>query len=154
MIHRGKNHTSARKMLASIMALATAAGPAVTPAFATSNEGASRTKTPIKHLVVIFQENVSFDDYFGTYPVAENPKGEPKFHAKPGTPTVNGLTNALLNFNPNLNPANGSGAGNPFRLDRSQAVTADQDHDYSAEQSAFDAGLLDLFPLNTGGGSN
>jgi phospholipase C len=26
------------------------------------------TSTPIKHLVVIFQENVSFDHYFGTYP--------------------------------------------------------------------------------------
>ena len=26
------------------------------------------TATPIKHLVVIFDENVSFDHYFGTYP--------------------------------------------------------------------------------------
>mgnify|MGYP001597532504 CR=1 FL=1 len=26
------------------------------------------TATPIRHLVVIFQENVSFDHYFGTYP--------------------------------------------------------------------------------------
>jgi phospholipase C len=39
-----------------------------------------------------------------------------------------GLTNALLSFNPNLNPANGAAASNPFRLDRSQAVTSDQDH--------------------------
>ena len=31
------------------------------------------TATPIKHLVVIFQENVSFDHYFGTYPNATNP---------------------------------------------------------------------------------
>jgi phospholipase C len=51
----------------------------------------SRTATPIKHLVVIFQENVSFDHYFGTYPNAANPKGEPAFFAAPGTPTVNGL---------------------------------------------------------------
>ena len=28
----------------------------------------SPTTSPIKHLVVIFQENVSFDHYFGTYP--------------------------------------------------------------------------------------
>ena len=28
----------------------------------------SGTRTPIKHVVVIFQENVSFDHYFGTYP--------------------------------------------------------------------------------------
>ena len=31
--------------------------------------------TPIQHLVVIFQENVSLDHYFGTYPYATNPKG-------------------------------------------------------------------------------
>jgi phospholipase C len=60
-----------------------------------------------------------------------------------------GLTNALLSFNPNLNPANGAAASNPFRLDRSQAVTSDQDHNYTAEQQAFDAGLMDLFPSDT-----
>ena len=49
-----------------------------------------RTATPIKHLVVIFDENESFDHYFGTYPYAANTDGTP-FHAKPGTPTVNGL---------------------------------------------------------------
>ena len=37
-----------------------------------NNDG--KTATPIKHLVVIFQENVSFDHYFGTYPVAQNPQ--------------------------------------------------------------------------------
>ena len=37
--------------------------------------------TPIQHLVVIFQENVSFDHYFGTYPFATNPEGEPVFYA-------------------------------------------------------------------------
>ena len=58
--------------------------------------GGSSTATPIKHLVVIFQENVSFDHYFGTYPQAANPPGEPAFHAAPGTPTVNGLDAALL----------------------------------------------------------
>jgi phospholipase C len=39
------------------------------------------TTTPIQHLVVIFQENNSFDHYFGTYPVALNPPGEPLFFA-------------------------------------------------------------------------
>src|SRR5215831_13241896 len=120
---------------------------------ATSADGYATT-TPIKHLVVIFQENVSFDHYFGTYPVAANPFGEPRFKAAPGTPTVNGLSGALLSSNPNLNPVNGSAASNPFRLDRSQAVTPDQDHDYTAEQLAFDAGMMDLFPLNTSSGGN
>ena len=36
------------------------------------------TTTPIKHVVVIFQENVSFDHYFATYPDAANPSGEPR----------------------------------------------------------------------------
>ena len=35
------------------------------------------TATPIEHLVVIFQENVSFDHYFGTYPHAANTDGTP-----------------------------------------------------------------------------
>src|SRR5579862_23063 len=108
------------------------------------------TTTPIKHLVIIFGENRSFDHYFGTYPNARNIKGEPQFHALSNTPTVNGLGNALLNNNPNLNPANGAGAANPFRFDRSQANTQDMDHDYMAEQQAFDGGVMDLFPAFTG----
>ena len=43
------------------------------------------TATPIKHLVVIFQENVSFDHYFGTYPHAANTAGS-RFTAEPRTP--------------------------------------------------------------------
>ncbi len=108
------------------------------------------TATPIKHIVVIFQENVSFDHYFGSYPNALNPKGKPSFHAMPDTPTINGLSAALLNHNPNLNPANGTGASNPFRLDRSQALTSDMEHDYTPEQQAFHGGLMDLFPSHTG----
>jgi phospholipase C len=111
----------------------------------------AKPSTTIQHVVVIFQENVSFDHYFATYPVALNPKGEPRFVAGPGTPSVNGLSGVLLTNNPNfLNSSNGAGAANPFRLDRSQAATADQDHDYLAEQLAFDSGLMDLFPKSTG----
>ena len=53
----------------------------------------SFARTPIHHVVVIFQENVSFDHYFGTYPNAANTDGQP-FHAAPGTPAVDGLTPA------------------------------------------------------------
>jgi phospholipase C len=144
-----------RRFLAATLTAAMVFGPLVNayaaPAAQSGNvTTAGRTSTPIKHLVIIFQENVSFDHYFGTYPNALNPSGEPRFHALPGTPTVNGFTPALLNNNPNLNPANGAGATNPFRLDRSQAWTADQDHDYGPEEAAFDGGLMDLFPLNVG----
>jgi phospholipase C len=136
-----------RRLLSLVLVVLTAISPVMLPAPAFAQSG---TATPIKHVVVIFQENVSFDHCFGTYPFAPNPAGEPAFHAKPGTPTVNGLFGGLLTMNPNLNSANGTGASNPFRLDRSQAATADQDHDYTPEQQAFDAGLMDLFPLFTG----
>jgi phospholipase C len=156
MLHKIEKLDAPRKMLALLLALTTTLGPTAMPAFAASKPSAKQTTrvavtaTPIQHLVVIFNENVSFDHYFGTYPNATNPPGEPKFKAMPNTSTVDGFGNALLNANPNLNPANGAGAANPFRLDRSQAYTNDQDHDYTAEQQAFDAGLMDLFPLNTG----
>jgi phospholipase C len=156
MLHMLKTSEAPRRTMALLLALTTALGPTAMPAFAASKPASKSTKaapitaTPIQHLVVIFNENISFDHYFGTYPNATNPAGEPKFSASPNTPTVNGLSNALLNSNPNLNPANGAGAANPFRLDRSQAVTNDQDHAYTPEQAAFDFGLMDLFPLNTG----
>ncbi|HXO99414.1 MAG TPA: alkaline phosphatase family protein [Luteibacter sp.] len=114
-----------------------------------------RTATPIKHLVVIFQENVSFDHYFGTYPFAENPRGEPTFYARPFTPPVNGLSHRLLTKNPNAaNPDNADAAINPFRLTRAQAATADQDHGYTSEQRAFNGGKMDLFPKYTGHGED
>jgi phospholipase C len=101
--------------------------------------------------VVIFQENVSFDHYFGVYPHALNPPGEPVFTPLPGTPSVDGYTDDLLHNNPNfLNSNNGAGRANPFRLDRSQAGTADQNHDYGAEQQAFDGGRMDFFPKSVG----
>jgi phospholipase C len=113
------------------------------------------TATPIKHVVVIYGENVSFDHYFGTYPSATNPAGEPAFHALPGTPLVNNLVTAnLLVNNPNdINAGNGTGAANPFRLDRTQAATADQNHAYTPEQQAYDNGAADLFPKYTGHGT-
>jgi phospholipase C len=106
---------------------------------------------PIQHVVVIFQENVSFDHYFGTYPYALNLPGESRFEPRPGTPTVDGLSLDLMRNNPNAsNPKNGAGATNPFRLSPAEAATADQDHGYKAEQQAFDAGAMDLFPRSVG----
>src|SRR5579871_5608129 len=104
---------------------------------APSASAAAQTATPIQHLVVIFGENISFDHYFGTYPVAANPAGQPAFTAAAGTPAVNGLSSNLLTSNPN--------AANPFRYDRTQAITCDMDHGYTAEQNAFDGGAMDKF---------
>ncbi len=107
-------------------------------------ESPASSTTPVKNVVVIFQENVSFDHYFATYPVAENRAGEPAFHASNETPAVNGLSNALRERNPNSFP--------PFRLSRSEAATCDQDHDYTAEQQAYHRGLVDRFVEFTGNG--
>ena len=96
------------------------------------------TTTPVKHLVVIFQENVSFDHYFATYPYARNPHGQPHFSAAQNTPSVNTLdSSGLLTNNPN--------AYQPFRFDRSQAATCDMNHSYTAEQNATNGGLLNKF---------
>jgi phospholipase C len=113
---------------------------------------AAQTATPIKHLVVVFDENISFDHYFATYPVALNLPGETQFHARSGTPRVNGLTGMLLERNPNsLNVrVNQEFAVNPFRLGPDNAATADQNHGYTEEERAFDQGLMDAFPQFTG----
>ncbi len=115
---------------------------------------AQTTTTPIQHVVVIFGENVSFDHYFGTYPNAVNPPGQPRFRAAAGTPAINGLSGSLMTNNPNLNTANGSGASTPFRLNRDQALTASQNHSYGPEQASFDLGQMDLFPSKTGKAGN
>jgi phospholipase C len=48
---------------------------ALTAAFAAPASVAARTvpTTPIRHIVVLMQENHSFDNYFGTYPGADGP---------------------------------------------------------------------------------
>src|SRR5580700_3143778 len=101
----------------------------------------AQTTTPIKHLVVIFDENNSFDHYFATYPRALNPIGEPAFKAAPNTPVANGLNPSMLTNNPN--------SVQPYRLDRSMATTCDNDNHYADEQKAYHAGLLDKFPEST-----
>jgi len=136
-----------------------------------------RTATAIKHLVVIFQENVSFDHYFGTYPKAMNLAGETPFHASHRTPVANNLVTPLdvnnhfgplagvdlINNNPNNNPnapvapnnsrTNGASAANPmnpFRLSPTQALTNDQGHNESPEESAYNNGHMDGFPAFVG----
>ena len=103
------------------------------------------TSSPIKHVVVLFDENESFDHYFGTYPYAANTDGT-TFKAKPGTPKVNGLYNKITSSGPTgpLLTANAN-QYNPKRLTHSQALTCDQNHAYTPEQQAFDGGKMDKF---------
>jgi len=120
------------------------------------NARSTPTRTPIKHIVVFYQENRSFDNYFGTYPNAANIAGEQswigvpasEFHALPNTPSVNGLTRELLTNNPNVSKT-GSRA-NPQRLRPADAYTCSMNHAYTAEQKASNGGLMDQFPQATG----
>jgi len=107
------------------------------------------TTTPIKHLVVLFGENVSYDHYFGTYPKAANTDGVP-FTALPNTPAnTNLLSNnaAALKNNPN--------SVSPFRFTYGQALTTSQGHGYSDEQKAVQGSStnatpgMDKFPEST-----
>jgi phospholipase C len=95
------------------------------------------TATSIKYLVILYLENASFDRYFGVYPEALNPEGEPPFHARPGTPAVNGLTNTLLEHNPNQS--------NPFRIARLDSFTCDANHQYHEELLARNQGLMNRY---------
>jgi phospholipase C len=128
--------------LASLAAAATVGTGFALPSVASD----PATTTPIKHVIVIFQENVSFDHYFATYPFASNKTaGEPKFFAAENTPSVNGLLTgpAAPPNNLTLN-VNGTGTVQPFRLGRNQATTCDEDHNYTDEQAAYHAGQMDL----------
>ena len=58
------------------------------------------TTTPIKRTIVIYQENRSFDNYFGTYP-----NKAPGFGPLPGSPTdVNNIPAGAFNPDENGNP--------------------------------------------------
>jgi phospholipase C len=132
---------------AGIATVGLAAMVGVTGAGGAGAHGRPTPRTPIEHLVVIFQENVSFDHYFGTYPTAANTSGPP-FHADPKTKAVDGLTPQLLTDNPN--------GVNPRRYDPAvinDVLTCDQDHDYTDEETAFDNGAMDKFPGSVGTGT-
>jgi phospholipase C len=127
-----------------------AAAALVGGAFTTLNSPASHAAdtytlgsptTPIKHVVVLFDENVSFDHYFGTYPYATNADGTP-FQAIPGTKVPDNYVSHpdMLTDNPNLVA--------PFRLGAGNAVTCDQGHNYTPEEKALDGGAGDKFVEN------
>ena len=157
-------HSKARRYAAATAATVLGAGLAIgatgvsasaapRAAHAAGWTSTQRTATPIKHLVVIFQENISFDHYFGTYPHAANTGGQP-FTPLPGTPRVNGLLTpapgggTLLTNNPN--------GANPVRYSPTNVndlLTCDQDHDYTDEQVAFNGGKMNKFISAVGTGS-
>jgi phospholipase C len=112
--------------------------PAIGSAAAGASPGnAIQGSTPIRHVVVIFDENISFDHYFGTYP------------------GVNGLNSpapgggTLLTNNPN-GVSNNPRLLNPNNIN--DLLTCDQNHNYTDEQTAFDNGAMDNFVSTLGNG--
>lgn len=121
------------KALASVagcLSVTTAMG--VLPAQAESD-----TSSPIKHVVVIYQENRSFDNYFGTYPYA------PGFHPLPNTPTVNGIPAGSYNLNENGNQVA------PYLFPSDQMKTLDVNHGYADMIKSYDNGLMDKFYMES-----
>jgi phospholipase C len=152
-----------RSAAAGVGAAVAVSGGAVAASAGTAHQAqaSGSTASPIKHVVVIYQENVSFDHYFGTYPYAANTSGEP-FDRPHHRVRVNGLYNTpglngqgtLLTNNPNKD-ATGNQV-NPRRLDPSNindVLVCDQDHNYNDEQKAFDGGLMDKFVTTVGNSS-
>lgn len=81
---------------------------------------------PIKHIVVILQENRSFDNYFGTYPGAN---GIPKNVCMPLDPD-----------HPNNSPC-----VKPFLS--TNPISEDMPHGYQSSTVAYDNGKMDRFML-------
>src|SRR5579863_402324 len=70
-----------RRIAAALVAGTFLTSGVLTPGLARASDD-FHTTTPIKHVVIIFQENASFDHYFATYPNAKNDVGV----ARGGTP--------------------------------------------------------------------
>jgi phospholipase C len=105
-------------------------------AHAAENDGAA-TNSPIKHLVVIYQENRSFDNYFGTYPNA------PGFKALPGTPKAEGIPDGSYNLDENGNKVA------PFLFGKEELQTADVDHNFDDMMKATNGGKMDGFYMSS-----
>ncbi|MCZ8513766.1 stalk domain-containing protein [Paenibacillus filicis] len=91
------------------------------------------TASPVKHLVVIFQENRSFDNYFGTYPNA------PGFRPLPGTPAAEGIPQGSYNLD-----ENGKQVA-PFLFSNEELQTADVNHNFDDMAKAVNGGKMDGF---------
>ncbi len=133
------------------LALGTAATLGL-PAVATPAGAAPSAATPIQHVVVIFQENVSYDHYFATYPQAANTDGTSWDNSATAPANDNLVSAGLISANPN--------SALPQRLDSTPTgnnggapggqLTCDMDHNYSDEQTAFDGGQMNLFVQSVG----
>ncbi|HEX2647519.1 MAG TPA: alkaline phosphatase family protein [Candidatus Dormibacteraeota bacterium] len=87
----------------------------------------NESDSPIKHTIILYQENISFDHYFGTYGHGANgiPAGSKLVH-----------TNGALTWGP-YSPTQLSGA--------TQSRTCDVDHGYADMIKMSNHGAMDMF---------
>ena len=110
----------ARLLAVIALALSTSAGPLIGP----PARGAE-TATPLEHLVVLMQENHSFDNYFGTYPGAD---GIPPGVCMP------------------FDPLSASGdCVEPFHIGDNDVELEDPDHSSSTHAIQLNGGKMDGF---------
>jgi phospholipase C len=104
--------------------------------------------TPIKHVVIVIQENRSFDDFFATFPGADGtktgnaaamPQSEQTYCAGRGMPAIAKPTSVPLQETNLI----GSGFGSSGKFDED----TDLDHIYRGFQMEHDHGKMDGFDL-------
>ena len=83
-------------------------------------------KTPIEHLIVMMQENHTFDNYFGTFPGAD---GIPEGTCMPVDPDV----------------PNGAGCIEPFHIGSNDVKLGDLDHSAATSRRQYNGGRLNGF---------
>jgi phospholipase C len=92
-----------------------------------SQDSVSGARSPIQHTIILYQENISFDHYFGTYG-----------HGSNGIPAGSALTYS-----------NGTQSWGPFQPSKlsgkTQNFTCDVDHGYADMIKMADGGAMDRY---------
>ena len=96
---------------------------------------APRPRTPIEHLIVVMQENHTFDNYFGTYPGAD---GTPPGTCLPTNPNAAGGSSCVAPFHFSSDGAHTELADNEL-----QAI--DLAHNEDTFQEQYNNGRMDGF---------
>ncbi len=117
-----------RLMTATI--LAPLAALAIPPSYAA--DAASLAKTPLRHVIIIMQENRSFDQYFGTYPGAN---GIPPDTCVPLNPTNPSLGCVVPFHDPHDANAGGPHGAPDAQADLDDGITTDKMDGFLLQQT-------------------
>ena len=110
---------SARAILVCITVAALVGGPSAPPAVAAEPDASS----PIEHVLVLMQEDHTFDNYFGTFPGADGPPPEACMPIDPASPDAGCLA--------------------PYHLDSPRTI--DLHHGSSSAAKSLNGGEMDGF---------